>query len=87
MWGNSKKDSKDAELSIAISDADLEVLSEHYQACDVRGPQDNLMRALWGCGCCEAIFDLSDEFLRITDGVRGRITDIVIKQIEDYRRR
>ena len=87
MWGKPKTDSKKAEFTIAISDEDLEVLSEHYKACDVRDARDNLFRAMWGCGCCELSWDLSKEFLRITDGIRYTITDFAIQQIEDYRRR
>ncbi len=88
MWGKSKTESKGAEFTIAISDADLQQLSRHYEDWDGKSAVDNLNDALWGEGpTLHVEYDFSLDFLTLIAGIRGRITELIIEQIEAYRRR
>ena len=88
MWGKSKTPSKPAAPAIKISDADLEQLSRHYENWDGKSARDNLNDALWGEGTLLHVeYDFSLDFLMLMSGIRAKITDLIIEQIEDYRRR
>ena len=68
---------KQITVEIQVTEDDLKELSRYHKEDGIRDAEDNLHRALWGCGCCEAgNVDL------ITDGVRSKITDALILMIE-----
>lgn len=68
---------KKSKWTIELSEEQMEQLLGYYEECDVRDAEDNLYRAIWGCGCC--VIDGTDN---LKNGITDTITNAV-KQILD----